>query len=78
MYLFLGWKLVGLYDIFVGKYKGISRNKNGRKFNYFLYYCYYYDFLEFMIVIRGDDKIQFYIGYFRDVFLEMLVFVVVN
>lgn len=78
MYSFLGWKLVGPYDILAGKHKGISRNKNGRRPNYLLHYRYYYDPPEFMTVIRGDDKTQFHIGYFRDVPSEMPVFVAVN
>ncbi|KAJ8298299.1 hypothetical protein KUTeg_024830 [Tegillarca granosa] len=71
----LGFKLVGPFDILAGKHKGVTKNSKGRQPNYLLHWRYYYDPPEFLTVIKGDDRKQFHLGYFRDDPAEMPAFV---
>lgn len=59
---FFGLKLVGLYDILFGLFDDISELDI---ILYYFYWRYYYDLLEFLIVLKGDDKIGYYVGYYR-------------
>ena len=61
----LGLQLVGPFDILAGKHKGVKINHRGKTPNFLLHWRYYYDPPEFQTVIRGDDKAQFHLGYFR-------------
>jgi hypothetical protein len=63
-YSSLGLHLVGPYDVLAGRTQRISA-KATKQPNYLRHWRYYYDPPEFMTVIRGDDKTQFHIGYFR-------------
>ena len=58
----LGLQLVGPYDVLAGKTK---RQAHSGHPNYLLHWRYYYDPPEFLTVVRGDDKKQFHIGYYR-------------
>ena len=61
----LGLQLVGPYDVLAGKTKKyVSRAGSGRP-NYLRHWRYYFDPPEFLTVIRGDDRKQFHLGYYR-------------
>ena len=59
----LGLQLVGPFDVLAGRSK--KRNSAGKKPNYLIHWRYFYDPPEFLTVVRGDDKTQFHMGYFR-------------
>ena len=61
----LGFTLVGPYDVLAGRHKDVARNSTGRRPNFLLHWRYYYDPPEFLTVIKGDNKKQFHLGYFR-------------
>ncbi|XP_052281625.1 histone PARylation factor 1-like isoform X2 [Dreissena polymorpha] len=73
-----GLQLVGPYDILAGNHTGVDRNRHGRRPNFLLHWRYYYDPPEFQTVLKGDDKTQFHLGYFRDDPCEMPAFVAAN
>ena len=58
----LGLQLVGPYDVLSGKTK---RHTGSERPNYLCHWRYYYDPPEFLTVVRGDDKKQFHLGYYR-------------
>ncbi|XP_070552790.1 histone PARylation factor 1-like [Ptychodera flava] len=70
----LGLELVGPFDILAGKFK----NHKGKKPCYVLHWRYFYDPPEFMTVVKGDDKSQYHLGYYRDDPKEMPAFVAAN
>ncbi|XP_041358264.1 histone PARylation factor 1-like isoform X2 [Gigantopelta aegis] len=74
----LGFQLVGPFDILVGKHKNVSKNRRDRTPNFLRHWRYYYDPPEFLTVIRGDNKKQLHLGYFRDDPKELPVFVAAN
>jgi len=57
----LGLQLVGPYDVLAGK----TMRHTGSSSSYLCHWRYYYDSPEFMTIIRGDDKKQFHLGYYR-------------
>lgn len=60
----IGLQLVGPYDVLSSHFRV---NKNMRKQSYYLlHWRYYYDPPGFQTVLKGDDKKQFHVGYFRD------------
>ena len=61
----LGFQLVGAFDILAGRHKGAKANRFKKKPNFLLHWRYYLDPPEFQTVIKGDDKTQFHLGYFR-------------
>ena len=56
----IGLQLVGPFDILNGSYR-----KQVEVQKYLCHWRYYYDPPEFLTVIRGDDKTQFHLGYYR-------------
>jgi len=61
----LGLQLVGPYDVLAGKTKKrVAHAASGRP-NYLRHWRYYFDPPEFQTIVRGDDKKQFHIGYYR-------------
>ena len=59
----LDLQLVGPYDILAGKTK--AKNSRGKRPCYLRHWRYYYDPPEFLTILRGNDKSQFHMGYFR-------------
>ncbi|XP_015271716.1 PREDICTED: UPF0609 protein C4orf27 homolog [Gekko japonicus] len=59
----IGLQLVGPYDILAGKHK--KANKSG-DVNFNLHWRFFYDPPEFQTVLTGDRKMQYHVGYFRD------------
>lgn len=68
-----GLQLVGPYDILAGNHTGVDRNRHGKRPNFLLHWRYYYDPPEFQTVLKGDDKTQFHLGYFRYPSMSLLV-----
>ena len=66
--------MVGPYDVLAGKTK---RRADSARPNYLCHWRYYYDPPEFLTVVRGDDKKQFHIGYYRYVVRKILSILVV-
>jgi len=66
----LGLQLVGPYDVLAGKTK---RHAASGCPNYLCHWRYYYDPPEFLTVVRGDDKKQFHLGYYRYVVSDTAV-----
>jgi len=66
----LGLQLVGPYDVLAGKTK---RHAGSGRPNYLCHWRYYYDPPEFLTVVRGDDKKQFHIGYYRYIIVSCIV-----
>jgi len=58
-------QLVGPYDVLAGKTKKHTARTGSESPNYLRHWRYYYDPPEFLTVVRGDDKKQFHIGYYR-------------
>ena len=61
----LGFQLVGPFDILAGKHKGVTVNRFSKRPNFLLHWRYFFDPPEFQTVIKGEDKTQFHLGYFR-------------
>ncbi|XP_066998763.2 histone PARylation factor 1 [Anabrus simplex] len=71
----IGLHLVGPFDVLAGRFKNTKPKKESE---YLRHWRYYYDPPEFQTVLRGDDKTQFHMGYFRDDPKELPVFVASN
>ena len=67
----LGLQLVGPYDVLAGKTKTHAVRDSSRRPNYLRHWRYFYDPPEFLTVVRGDDKKQFHIGYYRYVVMHI-------
>nr|XP_060634703.1 histone PARylation factor 1 [Anolis sagrei ordinatus] len=67
-----GLQLVGPYDILAGKHK---KTNAPRDVNFNLHWRFFYDPPEFQTIIIGDSKVQYHMGYFRDVPDELPVWV---
>ncbi|XP_048365114.1 histone PARylation factor 1 [Sphaerodactylus townsendi] len=68
----IGLQLVGPYDILAGKHKQTNRPGN---VNFNIHWRYFYDPPEFQTVLAGDSKMQYHVGYFRDMPDELPVWV---
>lgn len=71
----VGLTLVGPFDVLSGNLGPGSKYK---KSEYLRHWRYYYDPPEFQTVMKGDEKKQFHIGYFRDDPKEAPCFVASN
>ncbi|XP_023933517.1 histone PARylation factor 1 [Lingula anatina] len=72
----LGLQLVGPYDVLAGQC--VKVNSSGAPPCYLRHWRYFYDPPEFLTVIKGDDTLQFHIGYYRDDPKELPCFVATN
>jgi len=61
------WLVLTMYSLARHVVRAGSRSPN-----YLRHWRYYYDPPEFLTVIRGNDKKQFHIGYYRYMVMEML------
>jgi hypothetical protein len=68
----IGLELVGPYHFFSGKIKKCTRAEA------LMHYRYYYDPPEFQTVLKGDEKSQYHLGYYRDDPNELPSFVASN
>nr|XP_028599039.1 histone PARylation factor 1 isoform X1 [Podarcis muralis] len=68
----IGLQLVGPYDILAGKHKKTNRSAD---VNFNLHWRFFYDPPEFQTILTGDSKMQYHMGYFRDMPDELPVWV---
>ncbi|XP_077209743.1 histone PARylation factor 1 isoform X3 [Paroedura picta] len=68
----IGLQLVGPYDILAGKHKKTNQQ---RDVNFNLHWRFFYDPPEFQTILTGDSKMQYHVGYFRDMPDELPVWV---
>ncbi|XP_062991812.1 histone PARylation factor 1 isoform X1 [Elgaria multicarinata webbii] len=59
----IGLQLVGPYDILAGKHKKANRSED---VDFNLHWRFFFDPPEFQTIIIGDSKMQYHMGYFRD------------
>ncbi|XP_046394323.1 histone PARylation factor 1 [Ischnura elegans] len=71
----IGLMLVGPYDVLSGELKKVKHRDSS---SYLRHWRYYFDPPEFQTIIKGDDKKQYHMGYYRDDPQEMPVFVACN
>ncbi|KAK3913439.1 Histone PARylation factor 1 [Frankliniella fusca] len=72
----VGLELVGPYDLLSSHFKLDSKKKKQSFF--LLHWRYYYDPPGFQTVLKGDDKKQYHIGYYRDEPKSMPAFLASN